>query len=433
MSKTLDGMRPAAALPVVADSAWRQAIELVRLRQYEQAAALLNSTQHAPPAGASSLVRETLGAALQICLACDRFLQETRLLQHASQLAADQERELAARLMIILQGTLGHADAPPELPAPAAPREEAADAAERPSSLWSRLQRLLTVREEPLPDSDDAGRELGEARAASASLVIAGEPRPAHVPTFVVFCLGPFRFYNDEQAIVDWPNRRSKSVLKYLLLHGDQPVRRELLMETFWPDHEPSAARNNLNVAIYTLRQALRRGLGERSTILFRDESYALNPELGVWLDVDEFRRRARAGRWAMRRGHMADAVREYETAVELYQGDLLEEDVYEAWTEQPRRELRQAYVDALNFLAGHAFEAGQDAACVGHCRKLLAVEPADEATHRRLMRAYARQNQRYLAIRQYQQCVEALREHLAVAPDADTVRLYESILRQNA
>ncbi len=420
-----------AALSLMADSVGRQAIELVRARQYEQAAALLNSTQHAPPAGATTLFWETLGAALQICLACDRFLQETRLLQHASQLAADQERELAARLVAILQGTLGQTDAQPALPAPDVPREEeTADAAtaERPPGLWNRLQRLLAVREEPLPGIDAAIQE-----ARPTALVIADEPRPAHAPTFVVFGLGQFRFYDDEQAIVDWPNRRSKSVLKYLLLHGEQPVRRDLLMETFWPDHEPSAARNNLNVAIYTLRQALRRGTAERSTILFRDESYLLNPELGVWLDVDEFRRRAKAGRWAMRRGHMADAVREYETAVELYQGDLLEEDVYEAWTEQPRRELREAYVDALNFLAGHAFEAGQDAACVGHGRKLLAVEPADEATHRRLMRAYARQNQRYLAIRQYQQCVEALRQHLDVAPDAETARLYESILRQAA
>lgn len=419
-----------AALSLMADSVWRQAIELVRARQYEQAAALLNSTQHAPPAGATTLFWETLGAALQICLACDRFLQETRLLQHASQLAADQERELAARLVAILQGTVGQADAPPALTTPTAPREEGTGdiaATERPPGLWNRLQRLLTVREEPLPGIDAAGQEV-----RPATLVIADEPRPAHAPTFVVFCLGQFRFYDDEQAIVDWPNRRSKSVLKYLLLHGEQPVRRDLLMETFWPDHEPSAARNNLNVAIYTLRQALRRGTAERSTILFRDESYALNPELGVWLDVDEFRRRAKAGRWAMRRGHMADAVREYETAVELYQGDLLEEDVYEAWTEQPRRELREAYVDALNFLAGYAFEAGQDAACVGHGRKLLAVEPADEATHRRLMRAYARQNQRYLAIRQYQQCVEALREHLDVTPDAETARLYESILRHS-
>ena len=109
---------------------------------------------------------------------------------------------------------------------------------------------------------------------------------------------------------------------------------------------------------------------------------------LGVWLDVDESRGRARAGRWARRRGHMADAVREYETAVELYQGDLLEEDVYEAWTEQPRRELRQAYVDALNFLAGHAFEAGQDATCVGHSRRLLAGGPAGVAVPYRRRRS---------------------------------------------
>jgi DNA-binding SARP family transcriptional activator len=200
-------------------------------------------------------------------------------------------------------------------------------------------------------------------------------------------------------------------------------------METFWPDHEPNAARNNLNVAIYTLRQALRRGAADRSTIIFHDESYLLNPELGTWLDVEEFRDRARAGRGAMLRGHLDDAVREYETAVELYQGDLLEDDIYEAWTEQPRLALHDSYVDALNFLSGYYAESGQDAACVGYCRRLLAVEPADEAIHRRLMRAYARQNQRYLAIRQYQQCVEALREHLDVAPDPVTVELYERIL----
>ena len=42
---------------------------------------------------------------------------------------------------------------------------------------------------------------------------------------------------------------------------------------------------------------------------------------------------------------------------------------------------------------------------------------------------ASACQNQRYLAIRQYQQCVEALREQLDVEPDAETVQLYERIL----
>lgn len=436
MSKTLDATRSTVALPAIADNGWQRAIEMVRSRQYEQAARLLAATRSAPT-GPTGVLRETLGAAQQICLACERFLQETRLLQHASQLAADQERELAEHLVAILQGTLGQWDALPSLRAPSAPGEDrAADTAtaERPPGLWQRLHRLLTAREGHWPEFDAAGPELGEARAEVASPVfVADEPRPARAPTFVVFCLGQFRFYDDEQAILDWPNRRSKSVLKYLLLHGEQPVRRDLLMDTFWPDHEPSAARNNLNVAIYTLRQALRRGTAERSTILFRDESYMLNPELGVWLDVDEFRRRAKAGRAAMRRGRLADALREYETAVELYQGDLLEEDAYEAWAEQPRRELREAYVDALNFLAGYTYEAGQDAACIGYSRRLLAVEPADEATHRRLMRAYARQNQRYLAIRQYQQCVEALREHLDVAPDAETARLYKSILRQSA
>ena len=422
-------------LPAVADGIWQHAIEMVRSRQYEQAAGLLDSTRHAP-GGASGVLPPTLGAALQICLACERFVQETRLLQQASQAAAEQERQLAEHLVAILQASLGQLETPSSLPITDPPREERAatlTTGERPPGLWHRLQRLLTTRENPFLELGAAGLPTSEVRAGgrASPIIVTNEPRPAHTPTFVVFCLGQFRFYDDEQAILDWPNRRSKSLLKYLLLHGEQPVRRELLMDTFWPDHEPNAARNNLNVAIYTLRQALRRGMTERSTILFHDDSYLLNPDLGVWLDVEELRSRVKAGQWAMRRDHLEEAVRQYETAVELYQGDLFEEDIYEPWAEQPRRELRETTIDVLNFLSGYYADAGQDALCVAYGRRLLAIEPADEATHRRLMRAYARQNQRYLAIRQYQQCVETLRDQLDVAPDAETVRLYEHILHE--
>ena len=405
---------------------------MVRSRQYRQAAALIDTAGNAATAETTTLLNQTLSAAQQICLACDRFLQETHLLQHASQLAADQERELGEHLMIILQESLSQLVIAPAIPEPAQEREPIAapDAtSDRPHGLWHRLHRLLSAREGHLLTHDITPGAADESGEGAPGLPPApGAERP---PTFVVFGLGQFRFYDGDRAIREWPNRKSKSVLKFLLLHGEQPVRKDVLMEAFWPDHEPSAARNNLNVAIYTLRQALRGAAAERSTILFHDESYTLHPDLGVWLDVDEFRHRTAAGRRAMRRGHLEEAVREYETAVELYQGDLLEEDIYEAWTEQPRRALRETTVDALNFLSGYYYEAGRDAACVGYCRKLLLMEPADEAIHRRLMHAYARQNQRYLAIRQYQQCVEALREQLDVEPDAETVQLYERILHK--
>jgi DNA-binding SARP family transcriptional activator len=43
-------------------------------------------------------------------------------------------------------------------------------------------------------------------------------------------------------------------------------------------------------------------------------------------------------------------------------------------------------------------------------------------------MRAYARQRQGYLALRQYHQCVDLLAEELAVPPAPATTQLYEAI-----
>jgi DNA-binding SARP family transcriptional activator len=94
---------------------------------------------------------------------------------------------------------------------------------------------------------------------------------------------------------VKLPSSRGLSVLKYLLLHHKQNAPREVLMDVFWPDAEPETARNNLNVAMHSLRKALRTVIF-RPVILFEDGAYGLEPNLQVWLDVEEFERCVKAG-----------------------------------------------------------------------------------------------------------------------------------------
>lgn len=441
MRKLPDTAGQLAALESIADSTiWQDAIELTRSRRYRQVAAVLDELRLTSKPDMASA--EVFLAAQQICLACDRFLEEARLMKNFIELAAQQEHDLQEHLIIILQQLLQSGDPSPgsrpaipiiELSAPSD-----ATPTEKTSGLWQRVQRLLSGRESRALDALAAHNTLSgitdvrplDSEAERTALQGEGLTQALlSPPSLIVFCLGRFRFYAADRNIAEWPNRKSKSLLKYLLLHHDHPVRRDVLMETFWPDHDPNAARNNLNVAIYTLRQTLRALSPDLSYVMYYDESYFLNPELGVWIDLEEFQQRISAGRKAFRRGDVLEAVNEYGTAVELYQGDLLEEDLYEPWVTPLRQELHQAYIGALSFLSAYYYEHGQDATCIGYCRLLLAVERAEESIHRRLMRAYARHNQRYLAIRQYQQCVEALREELDVDPDPQTVRLYEAIL----
>jgi DNA-binding SARP family transcriptional activator len=201
-------------------------------------------------------------------------------------------------------------------------------------------------------------------------------------------------------------------------------------MDLFWPDAAPEAARNNLNVAVHGLRQALK-AASERQVVLFQDSAYRLNPELTIWIDVEVFERHVATGRQLEANGQLAAATAEYEVATGLYQGDFLADDPYEEWPVLTRERLRVAYLDTLDRLAQLYFSQGQYAACAALCQRTLSYDNCREDAHCRLMRCYSRQGQQHLALRQYQACVEALHDELDVEPAQTTVDLYERIRRR--
>ncbi len=226
---------------------------------------------------------------------------------------------------------------------------------------------------------------------------------------------------------VKLPASRGLSLLKYLLLHHKQNIPREVLMDIFWPDAEPDTARNNLNVAMHSLRKALRRVVF-LPVIIFEDGAYGLEPNLQVWLDVEEFERCVKAGQRLEARDQLTAAVAEYESAISLYQGDFLEQNPYEEWTVLDRERLRVMYLDTLDRLSQIYFSQERYAACITVCQLILTRDRCREDAHCLLMHCYSRQGQHHLALRQYQTCVEALQAELEVEPAPETTQLYDRI-----
>ncbi len=251
-------------------------------------------------------------------------------------------------------------------------------------------------------------------------------------PSLMVYCLGPFRVYQNDQLITEWQSSKGKAIFKYIVTHRARPVGKEVLMELFWPGADPDTARNNLNVAIYGLRQALRQEQSSYSHLLFKDDCYLLNPELRVWNDCEAFSQHLSTGEYLDRQGKFKEALQEYLVAEALYQGEFLEEDRYEEWLLSQRQYLSEEYLNLLNHLSRYYFDQGEDNACATMCRKMLAIDPCREETHRRLMRCYQRQGQTYLALRQYHLCFEALKNELDIAPATATRDLYELIRKHN-
>jgi DNA-binding SARP family transcriptional activator len=238
---------------------------------------------------------------------------------------------------------------------------------------------------------------------------------------------GPFRATMNDKLIDDCPNSHGRAVFAYLLAHRTAPTPSEVLMDVFWPNASPKSARNNLHVAVHSLRQTLL-AVTDQPIILFGKGTYKLNPNLEVWLDSDEFEKHVRAGRTLAAAGKHAEAICEYGAAIHLYRGDFLADDPYEEWAVLRREQLRAMFLDTTDQLSHIHFDRADYAACIGLCQLILAQDTCREDIHCRLMMCFVQQNQQHLALRQYHICVEALRQELDVAPAATTHQLYERI-----
>jgi DNA-binding SARP family transcriptional activator len=226
----------------------------------------------------------------------------------------------------------------------------------------------------------------------------------------------------------DWNGLKGITILKYLVAHKEKPIAKDILMDLFWRDAHPEAARRNLHQAIYALRQALRRRNPDFQHIRFENDCYLISPDMGIWIDYEEFEKHVQAGQRLKAAGQLAEAMVQYGIAESLYQGDFLEEDLYEDWPRIQREHLRHTYLGITDCLSRYYVQRRQYATAIALCRKVLAQDNCYEEAHRRLMDCYLAQGQRHLAVRQYQTCVEVLREELDLTPSDETMTLYRRI-----
>jgi len=257
--------------------------------------------------------------------------------------------------------------------------------------------------------------------------------KPVRPTRLDVNCLGTLRVCSADRQIQRWQSTRAKSVFEYLLNKKGTPVTREVLVETLWPEHNIRAAGNNLKTAVYALRQTLNQVLGKDdsyASILFSQGSYLINPEIELSLDTEEFERCWMDGRRLEKENKAEQAVREYEKAEALYQGDYLEDEPYEEWTLLRREAIKDNYLFVLGKLADYAMAFSDFERCIFYCQKILARDPSREDTYRRIMRCYSRLGQRNQAVRWYETCCQALRSELDAGPDRETRDLHNSLIK---
>jgi tetratricopeptide (TPR) repeat protein len=125
-----------------------------------------------------------------------------------------------------------------------------------------------------------------------------------------------------------------------------------------------------------------------------------------------------------------------FEQASGLYKGPLLEglslnEECFEEWLLPERERHWELALEALTRLLAHYNKADMIQEAIRTAKRLLTLDPLQEAVHRLLMRLYVRRGRRQSALRQYQVCVGVLQRELGIDPEAETKSLYQDILQR--
>jgi predicted ATPase/DNA-binding SARP family transcriptional activator len=222
-----------------------------------------------------------------------------------------------------------------------------------------------------------------------------------------------------------WRRRKAANLLKLLALAQGHRLHRERIMAVLWPDLDARSQANNLHRALHFARRALEPGAANATSryLPLQGDLLALCPDGPLWVDVEAFKE-------AVATAHRAREPAAYRAAADLYAGELLPEDRYEAWAEERREALRETYLALLTGLAELYEEREEyEPAALEALRLALTGNPAHEEVHRGLMRLYAASGERQRAMAQYEQLEKALSEELGAEPAAASRRLHEEIL----
>jgi DNA-binding SARP family transcriptional activator len=223
--------------------------------------------------------------------------------------------------------------------------------------------------------------------------------------------LGPLEVIDDGRSVFV---RRGKeqALLAYLLLHANEVVPTERLIDELWNERPPQTAAKVLQNAVSHLRKELGDG-----RLVTRDPGYLLRLEEGE-LDLKQFERLAKEGR--------------AEDALALWRGTPLLDLRDERFADDARRRLEEQRLSVLEDRIDTDLADGRHAELVPELEQLVAEHPLRERLRGQLMLALYRCGRQADALEVYRSGRRLLDEELGLKPDDELQRLERAILNHD-
>jgi DNA-binding SARP family transcriptional activator/DNA-binding beta-propeller fold protein YncE len=222
-------------------------------------------------------------------------------------------------------------------------------------------------------------------------------------------------------------------VLALLLLHANEVVSTDRLIDDVWGESPPESAANMLQGYVSHLRKTLepdsRRG--EHELLVSRPPGYVLQLRPDQ-LDAARFERLGSEGRRLLEDGDVAAAAERLRAALALWHGGALADLAYEAFARAEIDRLEELRLQTLEDRIDADLALGRHKALVGELREVVDQHPLPERLRGQLMTALYRCGRQAEALEVYREGRRALLDELGIEPGPALRELEQAILRQD-
>jgi DNA-binding SARP family transcriptional activator len=233
----------------------------------------------------------------------------------------------------------------------------------------------------------------------------------------------------DQGRVVPLSGARQRALLSIFLLHANEVVSADRLIDELWAEQPPGDGRTALAMQISRLRKSLHTN-GDR-VLLTRPNGYLLRVEAGA-LDRDRFEQLFERGRRSLAAGKAAAAATTLRRALALWRGSPFEDAAFASFAQIEIERLAEQRLAALEERIEADLALGRHEQLVAELEAFARQHPLRERLRGQLMLALYGSGWQADALAAYRDARRMLVEELGLEPGPALRELEQAILRHD-
>ncbi len=238
--------------------------------------------------------------------------------------------------------------------------------------------------------------------------------------------LGPVEAVREDRSL-PLGGAKPRALLAFLLIHANEVVSRDRLIEALWPERAPGTAGHSLDVQVSRLRKVFE----PEELLVTRSGGYVLEVDPDA-IDISRFERLLEEGRTANAEGNPSAALAALDAALGLWRGSSLADLAYEDFARTEIERLEELRLVAIEERVDAQLALARHSTLIPELDTLVGEHPLRERPREQLMLALYRSGRQADALRVYGDARRRLVEELGIEPGQGLKNMEQAILRQD-